>query len=91
VFAELGGLCSAALVRAAEGRWSEPAAAGFDAPVFASGCRAFGSNVAGTTASDAALGRLASPLPDDEPLVIAHLNGDAAPISALHRTVHPSR
>jgi hypothetical protein len=43
-----------------------------------------------SVASDAALGALLPPSPEDELLVTPHISGDVGPISALHCTVRPS-
>jgi hypothetical protein len=82
-FAELAGLCSAGLVGAAAGRALEPAAKGLSAVVLSSGCTALGATFARTVMSDAASSRLPPPSPEDEPLVIAHLNG--MPVRSAHR------
>jgi hypothetical protein len=88
-FAELAVLWSAALVGAAAGPALEPPAEGLSVALLLSGCTALGATFAGTVMSDAASGRSPPPFPEDELLVIAHLNGDAGPICALHCTVHP--
>jgi hypothetical protein len=88
-FAGLDDLCSAGRVGAAAGRASELEVKGLSARVLASGCTTLGSTFARTVVSDAAPGGLPPLFPEDELLVIPHLNGDAGPIGTPHCSVHP--
>ena len=83
-FAGLGDLDCEALVRAAGGRTSEVGGEDNGAFVLVRGfALAAGSGFAGSATSDARLRGLPSPFPDDEPLVIPHLSGDAGAMSGL--------
>lgn len=87
--AALGDLSGAALGRAAAGGAAEPVVEGFRGPVLAAGFAPAGSSFACRARSDAAPGCLPPAPPEDELLVIPHLNGDAGPLRALPCTVHP--
>ena len=88
-FAGLGDLSCAALGRAAVGGASEPGAEDAGGRALDVGFAFAGSNLAGSVTSDGVPGCLPFAPPEDEPLVIPHLNGDAGPIRAMHRKVRP--
>ena len=88
-FAGLGDLSCAALGRAAVGGASEPDAEDAGGRALVVGMAFAGSSLAGSITSDGAPGCLPFAPPEDEPLVIPHLNGDAGPIRAMHLTVRP--
>jgi hypothetical protein len=82
--AALGDLGFETLARAAGGRTSGVGGEGAGVFALVSGfALAAGSGFAGSAASDARLRGLPSPFPEDEPLVIPHLSGDAGAMSVL--------
>jgi hypothetical protein len=88
-FAASADLSAGAAERAVAGRTSEPGAEDAGARAIVVGFAFAGSSLAGSVTSDGAPGCLPFAPPEDELLVIPHLNGHAGPTRAMHYTVRP--
>jgi len=88
-FAASADLSVGAAERAVAGRASEPGAEDAGARALVVGFAFAGSSLAGSVTSDGAPGCLPFAPPEDELLVIPHLNGHAGPTRAMHYTVRP--